>query len=73
MDQNEFVAPPADLICARCNQPMTLERVTVSYLGHTFPSDLLKLMKCPSCGRVHVPEALATGQMLEVEQLLEDK
>ncbi len=62
-------APPA-LVCAKCKQPMVLGKVTVSYLGNEFPYDLLK---CPGCGKVHVPEALATGKMLEVEQLLEDK
>jgi len=60
----------ADLMCARCKQPMVLANVTVSYLGNRFPYDLLK---CPGCGKVHVPEGLATGKMLEVEQLLEDK
>ncbi len=63
-------APPPDLVCARCRQPMVLSEVSVSYLGNKFPYDLLK---CPGCGKVHVPEALATGKMLEVEQLLEDK
>ena len=28
---------------------------------------------CPSCGMVLVPEELATGKMLEVEKILEDK
>jgi len=62
--------PTPDLMCARCKQPMAPAKVTVSYLGNTFPYDLLK---CPGCGKVHVPEALAMGKMLEVEQLLEDK
>ena len=30
-------------------------------------------MACPQCGFILVPESLAVGKMLEVEQLLEDK
>jgi uncharacterized OB-fold protein len=30
-------------------------------------------LKCASCGTVFVPEDLATGKMLQVEQALEDK
>ncbi len=59
-----------DLMCAKCKRPMVLAKVTVSYLGNEFPYDL---PKCPGCGKVHVSETLATGKMLEVEQLLEDK
>jgi hypothetical protein len=33
----------------------------------------LELPTCPSCGMVLVPEELATGKMLEVEKILEDK
>ena len=70
LDPKANPAPPPDLLCARCKQPMVLSKVTVSYLGNKFPYDLLR---CPGCGKVHVPETLATGKMLEVEQLLEDK
>ena len=49
---------------------MSLGKVTVSYLGSEFPVELLR---CPSCGTVFVPEELATGKMLQVEQALEDK
>jgi hypothetical protein len=58
------------LRCARCQRALVPSKVTVKYLGHEFPVDLLA---CPGCGKAHVPEALATGKMLEVEQLLEDK
>jgi hypothetical protein len=70
VNQNADPPAPLDLTCGRCKQPMVLSKVTVSYLGNKFSYDLLK---CPGCGKVHVPEALATGKMLEVEQLLEDK
>jgi RNase P subunit RPR2 len=58
------------LICCKCNQTLVKSKVTASYLGSEFP---VELWKCPGCGVVHVPESLATGKMLQVEQALEDK
>lgn len=57
-------------VCADCNIPLKLSKVDVSYLGNSFPVDLLK---CPSCGLVLIPEELALGKMAEVEKALEDK
>lgn len=65
--------PAADgtaLVCAKCNVPLEPGKVTVSYLGNQFP---VELPRCPSCGLVYVPEDLALGKMLSVEQALEDK
>ena len=56
--------------CAACGAPLTTGKVMISYLGSSFPVDLLK---CPSCGLVFIPEDLALGKMLEVEKSLEDK
>lgn len=57
-------------VCSDCNEPMQLGKVDVSYLGNSFPVDLLK---CPNCGLVLIPEELALGKMAEVEKALEDK
>lgn len=57
-------------ICGKCKLALELGRVTASYLGSEFP---VELWKCPGCGKVLVPESLATGKMLRVEQALEDK
>jgi hypothetical protein len=57
-------------ICAKCNVPLEMGKVTVSYLGSEFPVDL---PRCPQCGFVLVSEELALGKMAEVEQTLEDK
>ena len=56
--------------CARCDLPLEVGKVSVSYLGSAFPLDLYR---CPKCGFILVPESLATGKMLQAEQALEDK
>ena len=56
--------------CARCNKELQPRKVNVKYMGSVFN---VELMACPSCDFVLVPEDLALGKMLEVEQLLEDK
>jgi RNase P subunit RPR2 len=58
------------LICGKCKLPLALSQVTATYLGSEFP---IELWKCPSCGKIFVPEELAIGKMLRVEQTLEDK
>lgn len=60
----------AQLICGKCKQPLVKAKAVASYLGAEFPVELLR---CPGCGFVHIPESLATGKMLQVEQALEDK
>ncbi len=57
-------------LCANCQVPLEMGKVTVSYLNSAFPVDLLR---CPRCGLALVPEELATGRMAEVEKSLEDK
>ena len=69
---SEYISP-ADLDtweCAACGVPLVSGQVMISYLGSAYPVDLLK---CPSCGQVFIPEALALGKMAEVEKALEDK
>ncbi|MGA3092065.1 MAG: DVU_1557 family redox protein [Terriglobales bacterium] len=58
------------LVCGKCQQEFVLGKVMVSYLGNTFP---VELMKCPGCGMAYVPEELAEGKMQQVEQALENK
>jgi RNase P subunit RPR2 len=63
--------PPASpLLCGKCKVPLVLGKVMATYLGSEFP---IELWKCPGCGKILVPESLATGKMLQVEQALEDK
>jgi NAD-dependent SIR2 family protein deacetylase len=56
--------------CNECSQPLQPTKVNVTYLNSVFN---VELMACPQCGVILVPESLAVGKMLEVEQLLEDK
>ena len=64
------MSEPAQLVCSKCNLPLEQAKVVVTYLGAEFP---IELPRCPGCGFVLVPESLATGKMLQVEQALEDK
>jgi hypothetical protein len=57
-------------VCVDCGQPLEPGKVDISYLGNSFPVDLLK---CPNCELVLIPEELALGKMAEVEKALEDK
>jgi hypothetical protein len=56
--------------CHGCSRPLQPTMVNVTYLNSVFT---VELMTCPQCGLILVPEKLAVGKMLEVEQLLEDK
>ena len=62
--------PVSPLICGKCKLLLVLGNVTATYLGSEFP---IELWKCPGCGKIFVPEELAIGKMLRVEQALEDK
>ena len=58
------------LMCDRCNVPLAMAEVHFSYLDHNLRH---KVLRCPECGQVYIPEELAKGRMKEVETLLEDK
>jgi len=70
MNQENSVSAEKPLICLQCDLPLEVGKVNISYLGTMFPVDLLR---CPRCGQVFIPEALALGKMAEVEKILEDK
>ncbi|MGI6225274.1 MAG: DVU_1557 family redox protein [Peptococcales bacterium] len=62
--------PEKSIICDKCNISLELGKVTLSYLGSSFP---VELFKCPQCSLVYIPEELALGKMDQVEKALEDK
>jgi len=58
------------LICANCNVEMTLMEAHFTYLDRSFKH---KVLRCPKCGQIYIPEELAKGRMREVEISLEEK
>lgn len=58
------------LICHKCQKELVLSKAFLSYLGHSFSTDLLK---CPQCGEVYISEEMVKGRIAEVEMQLEDK
>ena len=67
---NESVENVDNLYCFRCNVAMVSDKVFLSYLHSTFPTQLLK---CPQCGLVHIDEEMIMKKALEVEMILEEK
>jgi NAD-dependent SIR2 family protein deacetylase len=60
----------ADWRCSKCDMPLSMRKVSVAYLGSSFPVDL---PRCPKCGQTYITEEMALVTMAEVEKLLEDK
>lgn len=58
------------MVCAKCNLPLEKGKVTLEYLGSSFP---VELPICPKCNRVFIDESLVYSKMLRVEKALEDK
>lgn len=74
MDNNKTYETGIDssleLLCAKDNVPLVPRQVTLSYMDSAFP---VMLPSCPVCGMLYIPEELANGKILHVEQSLEDK
>lgn len=70
MNQTQEQSAPDQWNCSQCNLPLETGKIMVSYLGNSYPVDLLH---CPNCGLVLITEDLALGRMAEVEKALEDK
>ncbi|MDR0596603.1 MAG: hypothetical protein LBG50_03585 [Clostridiales Family XIII bacterium] len=60
----------AKMICGMDGAEMELMEAEFSYLGRGFKH---KVLRCPVCGQVHIPEDIAAGRMREVELALENK
>lgn len=58
------------IICEKCNIPLERGKVTLEYLGSSFP---VELPKCSKCNNVFIDENLVYTKMLRVEKALEDK
>lgn len=68
----KFSFLPEDMkwTCRPCGVPLQPGMVELAYMDNVFK---VELPVCPKCSAVLISEELATGRMLEVEQLLEDK
>ncbi len=72
----EGAQPPAtprergQVVCAKHQVPLETGKIDLTYQGHTFAIDVLR---CPVCGLALIPEEIAKGRLLEVEQTLEEK
>ena len=58
------------VICEKCKVPLLKTDAVFTYLDNSFP---VEMPVCPKCGFIYVPEELATGKVLSVEKVLEDK
>ena len=58
------------ITCEKCSVPLERGKVTLEYLGSSFP---VELPKCPKCNNVFIDENLVYTKMLRVEKALEDK
>lgn len=56
--------------CERCDRELELMEVRAKYLKSDFPT---KVLACPGCGQIYIPEALVLGKIGEVERTLEEK
>lgn len=56
--------------CQRCDRELEPREVRARYLKSDFPT---KVLACPNCGQIYIPEALALGKINEVERTLEEK
>ncbi len=58
------------LICDLCQIEMVEQNAEFTYLNRSFRH---KVLRCPECGQVYIPEKLANGRMNDVERMLEEK
>lgn len=58
------------LICDKCRMELKEMEVQFTYLNKGFRH---KVLRCPQCGQVYLPEKLVTGRMSQVERQLEEK
>ena len=64
------IDPEGKLTCRKCGVPLVKANAVFGYLDNAFP---VEQPVCPKCGFVYVPEEHATGKVLSVEKVLEDK
>ena len=58
------------LYCFRCDEVLVSDKVFINYLTNTFPTQLLKCLKC---GLVYIDEEMVMKKAVEVERTVEEK
>lgn len=58
------------LICSKCECELKEMDTQFTYLDKKFRH---KVLRCPKCGQVFIPEDLAKGKMSQLEKSLEEK
>ena len=58
------------MLCLKCNEEMVEKETDFKYMNHTMTD---KILTCPVCGQVYIPEDYVRGKMRKVERTLEDK
>ena len=66
----EYELGQGELVCGQCHIPLENGEILLHYMGNDFP---VLMPKCPRCGQGFIPQELAIGKILQVEQALEDK
>lgn len=69
-DYKPDVEADAGLVCRKCDVALEPAETYFEYFDHGFHT---KLLRCPVCREVFIPEELALGKMAEVEKNFEDK
>lgn len=59
-----------EIRCFKCNKKLEEREVCFQYLGREL---FYKVLSCPECGQVFIPESLAKGKMKQVETMIEGK
>lgn len=70
MSRNEAGKNTEQIRCLRCDLELQLQQVRAVYLKSDFPT---RVLCCPSCGQVYIPEDLVLNKMNEIERTLEEK
>ena len=58
------------LTCSKCNVELHEFEANFVYLEKTLQH---KVLRCPECGQVYLPEEMVRGRIREVEDSLEEK
>ena len=58
------------MICTKCNEELQMMQASIDYLSFHLTE---KVLCCPKCGQVFIPEELVDGKIAELETTLEEK